>query len=222
MGRAAGRALISAVLFSTLGDGWAQAPAQNIYTCTDGQGRKRTADRPIAECADREQRLLNPSGTVRATVGPSLNAQERAQQELRQRQEGEAQARQVEAVRRERALLLRYPNQAAHDKERAEALAQVALVQQVARNREAELVRQREGLLAELEFYKKDPARAPLALRRQLDENSRNQAAQKRFIAEQEAERGRVNARFDAEQARLKSLWAASASAPVPAASRAR
>ena len=222
MGRAAGRALISAVLFSTLGDGWAQAPAQNIYTCTDGQGRKRTADRPIAECADREQRLLNPSGTVRATVGPSLNAQERAQQELRQRQEAEVQARQVEAVRRERALLLRYPNQVAHDKERAEALAQVALVQQVARNREAELVRQREGLLAELEFYKKDPARAPLALRRQLDENSRNQAAQKRFIAEQEAERGRVNARFDAEQARLKSLWAASASAPVPAASRAR
>lgn len=222
MDRAAGRALISAVLFSTLGDGWAQAPAQNIYTCTDGQGRKRTADRPIAECADREQRLLNPSGTVRGTVGPSLNAQERAQQELRQRQEAEAQARQVEAVRRERALLLRYPNQAAHDKERAEALAQVALVQQVARNREAELVRQREGLLAELEFYKKDTARAPLALRRQLDENSRNQAAQKRFIAEQEAERGRVNARFDAEQVRLKSLWAASASAPVPAASRAR
>lgn len=218
MGRAAGRALISAVLFSTLGDGWAQAPAQDIYTCTDSQGRKRTADRPIAECADREQRLLNPSGTVRATVGPSLNAQERAQQELRQRQEAEVQARQVEAVRRERALLLRYPNQAAHDKERAEALAQVALVQQVARNREAELVRQREGLLAELEFYQKDPARAPLALRRQLDENSRSQAAQKRFVAEQEAERGRINARFDAEQARLKPLWAAAA----PAAGKGR
>jgi len=218
MGRAAGHALISAVLFSALGDGWAQAPAQNIYSCTDGQGRKRTADRPIAECADREQHLLNPSGTVRATVGPSLNAQERAQQELRQRREAEAQARQVEAVRRERALLLRYPNQAAHDKERAEALAQVAVVQQVARKREAELVRQREGLLAELEFYQKDPAKAPLALRRQLDENSRNQAAQKRFIAEQEAERDRVNARFDAEQTRLKPLWVAAA----PAASKSR
>jgi hypothetical protein len=222
MGRAAGSALISAALFGALGDGWAQAPAHNIYTCTDDQGRKRTADRPIAECADREQRLLNPSGTVRATVGPSLNAQERSQQELRQRQEAETLARKQEETRRERALLLRYPNQAAHDKERAEALAQVDVVQQVARQREAELVRQREGLLAELEFYKKDPAKAPLALRRQLDENSRNQAAQKRFIAEQEAERGRIHTRFNAEQARLKPLWMAAAPLAAPAASKGR
>lgn len=205
-----------------LGDGRAQTQPPNIYSCTDGQGRPRTSDRPIAECADREQRLLNPSGTVRATVGPTLSVQERAALEQRRRQEAEGQARQAEEKQRERALLLRYPNQAAHDKERAEALAQIALVRQAADNRMAELVRQREALQAELEFYQKNPAKAPLALRRQADENTRNQAAQKRFMAEQDAERGRVNARFDAEQARLRPLWGQPSSVEMPAAGQAR
>lgn len=211
MGRAAGGALIGALLMGVLGDGWAQTPS--IYSCTDAQGRQRTSDRPIAECADREQRLLNPSGTVRATVGPTLSAKERAELELRQRREAEAQARRAEDLRRERALMVRYPNQAAHDQERGEALAQIAAVRQAALKRVAELVRQREALQAELEFYQKDPARAPVALRRQIDENSRNQAAQQRFIAEQDAEIERVNARFDAERTRLMPFWAQSQSA---------
>jgi len=222
MGRAAGGALIGALLMGVLGDGRAQTQPPNIYSCTDGQGRPRTSDRPIAECADREQRLLNPSGTVRATVGPTLSVQERAALEQRRRQEVEVQARQAEEKQRERALLLRYPNQAAHDKERAEALAQIALVRQAADNRMAELVRQREALQAELEFYQKNPAKAPLALRRQADENTRNQAAQKRFMAEQDAERGRVNARFDAEQARLRPLWGQPSSVEMPATGQAR
>ncbi len=222
MGRAAGGALIGALLMGVLGDGRAQTQPPNIYSCTDGQGRPRTSDRPIAECADREQRLLNPSGTVRATVGPTLSVQERAALEQRRRQEAEVQARQAEEKQRERALLLRYPNQAAHDKERAEALAQIALVRQAADNRMAELVRQREALQAELEFYQKNPAKAPLALRRQADENTRNQAAQKRFMAEQDAERGRVNARFDAEQARLRPLWGQPSSVEMPATGQAR
>lgn len=205
-----------------LGDGRAQTQPPNIYSCTDGQGRPRTSDRPIAECADREQRLLNPSGTVRATVGPTLSLQERATLEQRRRQEAEAQARQAEEKQRGRALLLRYPNQAAHDKERTEALAQIALVRQAAANRMAELVRQRGALQAELEFYQKNPAKAPLALRRQAEENTRNQAVQKRFMAEQDAEHGRVNARFDAEQARLRPLWLQSSSVDMPAAGQAR
>jgi len=71
MGRAAGGALIGALLMGVLGDGRAQTPS--IYSCTDAQGRQRTSDRSIAECADREQRLLNPSGTVRATVPLGLS-----------------------------------------------------------------------------------------------------------------------------------------------------
>lgn len=213
MGRATVVAPISALLVSALMDVRAQAP--EIYTCVDRNGRQRTADRPIPECADREQQLRNPSGTVRATIAPVQSAEERARQEERQRAATEQQARQREERRRERALLLRYPNAAAHDKERSEALAQLAAARQAGATRLAELVRQGERLQVEMEFYQKDPARAPLALRRQIEENRRNQSAQQRFLAEQDAERDRVNARFDAERERLTPLWVMQRSEPA-------
>ena len=185
-----------------------QAQSQAIYTCVDSKGRKLTADRPIADCVDREQRLLNPSGTLKATVGPTLTAKERAELEARQRREAEERERQVEEKRRERALLVRYPNKATHDKERDEAVAQIGVVRKAALNRVNELNRQRDSLGTELEFYKKDPTKVPPSLRRQMDDIAHSLEVQARFIADQDAEIVRVNARFDEELVRLKQLWA--------------
>jgi len=179
-----------------------------IYTCIDAKGRKLTSDRPIRECADREQRLLNPSGTVRAIIPPTLTGPERAALEARQRREAEERARQAEEKRRERALLVRYPNRSVHDKERSEALASISIVRQAAMNRVKELERQRKELDTELEFYAKDPSKVPPSLQRLVDENAKSMAVQERFIADQEAEMGRVNGRFDEELARLQQLWA--------------
>lgn len=181
--------------------------AQAIYTCVDARGRKLTADRPIPECLDREQKLLNSSGAVKGKMGPSLTAQERAEQEARDNQAAEEQARLNEEKRRDRALLVRFPNKEAHDKERVEALAQINQVKQAAIQHVKDLLRQREVLDTEMEFYKKDPSRAPAALRRQVDANSQNMAAQGRFIAMRDGELNRVNARFDEELVRLRQLW---------------
>lgn len=191
------------------GSAWAQssAPISGVYTCVDAKGRKLTADRPIAECTDREQQVLNPSGTVKTKVGPTLTALERTAQEQKAKREAEEQARVGDEKRRDRALLIRYPNKGVHDQERAEALAQIAVVIKAASNRSDELARQRVAIDSEMEFYKKDPSKAPAYLRRQLEENIQSQAVQKRFIAEQEAETRRVNARFDDEMVRLRQLW---------------
>lgn len=191
------------------GSAWAQSSSaiSGVYTCVDAKGRKLTADRPIAECADREQKVLNPSGTVQGRVGPTLTALERSALEQKAKKEAEEQARVGDEKRRDRALLIRYPNKSVHDQERAEALAQIAVVIKAASNRSEELARQRVAIDAEMEFYKKDPAKAPAYLRRQLEENIQSQAVQKRFIAEQEAETRRVNARFDDELGRLRQLW---------------
>lgn len=186
----------------------AQTPLDGIYSCTDARGRKLTSDRPIPECADRQQRVLNPSGTVRTIVGPTLTAAERAALEARTRREAEERARREEERRRERALLTRYPNRAIHDQERAEALAQIAVVRQAALNRVKELERQRKELDSELEFYAKDPAKVPPSLQRLIDENTQSMGVQQRFIADQEAEMKRVNKRFDEELVRLQPLWA--------------
>lgn len=185
-----------------------QVQAQGIYSCVDSKGRRLSADRPIAECADRQQKLLSPGGTVKATVGPALTAQERAELEARHKREAEEHARQAEEKRRERALLLRYPNKIAHDKERAEAVARIGAARAVAVKRVNELRRQRDKLETELEFYHQDPAKVPLSLRQQTDDNAHSLAAQGRVIAAQEAEIVRLNAHFDEELVRLKQLWA--------------
>ncbi len=186
-----------------------------IYTCIDARGRTLTSDRPIPECTDREQKVLNPSGTVKARVSPTLTAQERAALDLREKAAQEERARLNEEKRRDRALLARYPNQAVHDKERAEALAQIGVVRQAAMHRVQELLRQRALLNEEMEFYQKDPSKAPAAVRRQVDELAQSLAIQDRFIADQEAEQKRVNARFDEELQRLKRLWPLQSASPA-------
>nr|WP_315225123.1 DUF4124 domain-containing protein [uncultured Albidiferax sp.] len=186
-----------------------EASAQGIFTCTDSRGKKITSDRPISECLDREQKELNPSGTVKRSLGPNLTAQEISALEARDKKEAEDRARANEERRRNRALLTRYQNQAAHDTERASALTQVDAVIQTANKRMAELAVQRKALDSELEFYKNDPSKAPAYLKRRVAEFQDNLVAQQRFIANQQLEKKRINDRFDEELARLKPLWAA-------------
>lgn len=209
MKRLAGMVGLGVLLAGGALQAFAQASVEGgIYTCIDAKGRKLTSDRPIRECSDREQRLLNPSGTLRAIIPPTLTGPERAALEVKQRREAEERARQAEEKRRERALLVRYPSRYVHDKERAEALDSIGLVRQAALNRVKELERQRKELDTELEFYAKDPGKVPPSLQRLVDENTRSMAVQERFIADQEADMSRVNARFDEELARLQLLWA--------------
>ncbi len=222
MNRAAGSALAAVLLAGCFSLAQAQAPVAGIYTCVDAKGRKLTSDRPIAECTDREQKVLNPSGTVKAKVGPTLTAQERVEQEERAKKEADDRARLAEEKRRDRALVIRYPSKSVHDRERADALAQVGVVMSAANHRVEELLRQRATLDGEMEFYKKDPAKAPSSLRRQVDENAQSLAVQRRFIADQEAEMKRVNARFDEELARLTQLWPMQAAVPAAPAKTTR
>ena len=198
-----------------LGSAQAQTAEPHIYTCTDARGRKLTSDRPIAECYDREQKLLNPSGTVKGKLPPPLTALERTEQELKEKAGLEERARINEEKRRDRALLTRYPNKGVHDKERAEVVDQVEVVRQAAVSRVGEPLRQRSEVTLEMEFYVKDPAKAPASLRRRAEESVQNIAIQNRFIADQDAELRRVNSRFDDELIRLKQLWALS-SATTP------
>jgi hypothetical protein len=212
---------VKALLLATLSLGSAAAWSQ-IYTCVDAKGRKLTSDRPIAECIDREQRELNISGTVKRTVKPVMTAEEQRIFDAKQKAEAEDKARIAEDKRKDRALLTRYPDRASHDKERVEALNQVDNVMKAAARRIEELAAQRKDINIELEFYKKDPSKAPFSLKRQIEDNDNSAAVQKRFILDQEGEKKRINMRFDEELNKLKSLWLLAASvntatAPVSA-----
>ncbi|MDO9504836.1 MAG: DUF4124 domain-containing protein [Hydrogenophaga sp.] len=207
--RLSGCALVAGALWSAT----AGAQAQGIYTCVDAKGRRITSDRPIVECLDREQHKLGNTGIVRQVVPPSYTADERARLENKQRAENEIKARAAEEKRRERALLIRYPNQAVHDKERAEALSQIDDVIAAVNKREAALVQQRKEVDAEMEFYQSDPSKAPFWLRRKLEDSEKQMVVQKRFLEEQAQEKLRINQRFDEELGKLRQLWSPSAAA---------
>lgn len=183
-------------------------PANNVYICVDAQGRRLTSDRPLPECVDREQRVLSATGIERPRIGPTLTAKEREALEAKQRQEIEERQRILEERRRERALVARYPNQSAHDAERQQALDHIDQLTAVAQMRIADLQSKRTKFDTEMEFYKKDPNKAPMYLRRALAENQDNITEQQRFIAAQAQEKRRIHQRFDVELIQLQKLWA--------------
>ncbi|SFB86972.1 protein of unknown function [Polaromonas sp. OV174] len=193
------------------------AAAQGIYTCVDGKGRKITADRPIIECIDRTQQELTRTGTIKRELGPSLTAPERAAQEEKNRRAAELLAREAEEKRRDRALLLRYPNRAVHDQERSTALAQIDEVIKASSKRTGELAAQRQAIASEFEFYAKDPAKAPTSLKLRLEDNESSVDVQQKFIADQQREKKRVNQRFDEELVKLKELWTLRGGTPAGA-----
>ncbi len=210
--------------------GWAQSqrppkPAKpapgtttNIYTCTDATGRALTSDRPIAECASREQRVLAPDGSLRSIIGPTLSREEQAERDARiARETREREARQREQ-RRDRTLLARYPDRSTHDVARDDALASARSVIRSAEARIAQIATERKALEAEAEFYVGKPLPAKLA--QQMEINDAAAEAQREVIGTQQAELDRLNRVYDAELQRLRGLWVRSASAqatPVPA-----
>ena len=201
---------------------WAQSgvsaasAAAGIYTCVDGQGRKLTSDRPIADCVAREQRVLNRDGSVQRVIPPTLTAEERADRDAAERRAELARAGQADAVRRDRNLMARFPNEAAHRKSREAALDTVRLATKATERRLRELAVERKPLLEEAEFYK--GRQIPLRLKQQFDANDAGVEAQRAAAANQEAELIRINKLHDVELDRLRRLWAGAPAGPLPPA----
>jgi len=180
------------------------APAQ-IFTCTNAAGKKLTSDRPIPECNDREQRVLNADGSVKRIQGPVLTADERSESEIREREAAADRARKLEAIRRDRNLLARFPNEAAHRKARIAALDDVNNALRISEARLAALARDRKPLTDDAEFYIGKPL--PGKLKAQLDANDASVEAQRSLVQNQKLEVIRIDQLYDAELERLKRLW---------------
>lgn len=193
-------------LLLCLGAGSALAAQAAIYSCVDASGNRLTSDRPIAECANREQRLLNPDGSVRKIVPPTPTADERAEAEAVERRAAAERAARLEAVRRDRNLMARFPNEAAHHKAREAALDDVRKAIRTSEERLKVLAGERKPLLNEVEFYAGRPL--PAKLKEALDANDATVEAQRSLVLNQQAEVVRINALFDIELERLKRLWA--------------
>ena len=214
--------LLAGGLLSAAPVSWAQQ--RQVFTCVNAQGRTLTSDRLIAECMDREQRVLAKDGTLLRIVPPQLTAEERAEKEARDQKAAAAKAAQAEAVRRDRSLVQRYPNETAHAKAREKALDDIRAAIRTSEARQQELERERKPLQQEAEFYQGKAM--PPKLKQQLDANEATRTAQRDIQKNQTAELERVTKLYDDELARLKRLWAGAApgsldapagAAPAPA-----
>ena len=188
---------------------WAQTPpagGARIYTCIDANGKRLTSDRTIPECVAREQRVLNSDGSVKQVVPPTPTADERAEQEARERDAQAARVAQQDAVRRDRNLIARFPNEVAHRKAREIALDDIRASVRASEARVKRLTLDRKPLTDEAEFYVGKAM--PIKLKAQLDANDAALEAQRSLIQNQEVEVDRINALYDAELSRLKRLWA--------------
>ncbi|HEY8878180.1 MAG TPA: hypothetical protein VIN03_11480 [Roseateles sp.] len=190
------------------------SPAKGIYTCTTADGRKLTGDRPIPECTAREQRVLNPDGSQRSTLPPFLSPEERAAKDIADRRAAAERIAQQDAIRRDRTLMLRYPNEASHQRARNTALDDATKAMRSSERRIKDLNVERKPLLDEAEFYKGKPL--PAKLKQALDANDASIEAQEVLIENQKAELVRINKGFDAELARLRKLWAGAAPGSLP------
>lgn len=204
----------------------AQTPASapsGIYTCVDDLGRRLTSDRPIAACTAKEQRILNRDGSLRGIYPPILTVEERAAKEARERKAAIARAAQADAVRRDRNLMARYPDETAHHRAREAALDTVRVAMRASALRMNSLEAERKPLLDESEFYV--GRELPPKLKAELDANAAARAAQLEAMQTQETELDRINGLYDAELAHLRRLWAGAvpgslgsiAAAPAPA-----
>jgi hypothetical protein len=181
------------------------APPAPIYTCTNAAGKKLTSDRSIPECNDREQRVLNADGSIRRVQGPVQTADERTESEARAQKAALAETQRLEAIRRDRNLLARFPNEVAHRKARMAALDDVNNALRISEARLASLARDRKPLMDEAEFYVGKPL--PGKLKAQLDANDASVDAQRSLVQNQKLEAVRIDALYDAELVRLKLLW---------------
>lgn len=206
----------------------AQSPgpsSSGIYSCVDDKGRRLTSDRPIPECNAREQRILNSDGSLKAVRPPTLTAEERAEADARERKAAEARVAQADAARRDRNLMQRFKDEAAHQRARESALESVRIAQRLTQNRLADLLRERRPLKEEQEFYQ--GRSLPPRLKSLLDANDASLQAQRDAAVGQEAEIERINRIYDIELERLRRLWAGAPpgslgtlelpNAPVPA-----
>ena len=183
--------------------------ASSIYTCINAKGQRITSDRPISECLDRTQELRNTDGSVKQVVPPSMTPEERVAYEDRLRQEMAAEAVKRDAIRRDRNLLSRYPDEPRHQRARIAALEPLNTALQATERRLTELEQEQKRLQQEAEFYKGRDQ--PRELKIKFGQNQAALQAQQDAAQNHLAEIQRINTSYDQELLRLKRLWAGAA-----------
>jgi hypothetical protein len=174
-----------------------------IYTCKDQYGRNLKSDRYIAECAGREQSILNADGSVKHRV---LSDEDQAKLDAATRKQREDLANLAEQRRRERVLVQRYPSIEVWERLMLESLAGPVSIWEGAIDRIRGTNKVIKELQDEAEFYKK--GNFPAALKSKMEQTQFAIDAERRLIDQQRDEIARIQARYTQDLIKMHKLWA--------------
>ncbi len=204
------RAAALALLLVSTG-AWSQyqdKTSAGIYSCTDANGRIITSDRPIADCAKRELRVLNTDGSVREIISAPLTKEQQKQRAREEQQRiEEAWAKKVQQAR-DRNLLQTFEDERAIESLRRRTIADIDHEIKLATLRILSLDKEMKIAQQEVERFKQERAgnRIPFVYQQRITDAANAILAEDALIKDRREERERANARFDADSKRLSEL----------------
>lgn len=179
---------------------WAQSQDRagpGIYSCTDANGRIINSDRPIADCAKRELRVLNSDGSVREVISAPLTKEQQKQRARdEQRSLEDAWAKKVQQAR-DRNLLQTFEDE--------RAIADIDHEIRLATLRILSLDKEMKIAQQEVERFKQERGggRMPFVYQQRITDAANAILAEDSLIKDRREERERANAlRF-----RLEAAW---------------
>ena len=186
---------------------FAQAALAEVYVCIDKNGRRLTSDRPIAECIDRPQRVLHPNG-VEQTLMPKKTMAERMAAEEEAKAQARTRAQEIEAIRADRTLRTRYPDEASLEEHRRYSVDQVESRWQATLDEVASLDSRRKTLTAHVATIRQEGKSPEFAETKEAAEIEKRNNQIRPQVEKARAEVEGVNKQFDAYLKRLRELMA--------------
>ena len=187
--------------FLLLGLGLA-LPAVARITCCDVEGKRTCGDPPPQQCVNKAKTVFT-GGTAKEVEAPLTEEQKTAREAEKARKvEEEKQA--AEQARRDRALTGSYSSEKEIDQALERSIANIEKNASQAKSRLETAQKKQPELTKEKEFYLKKPM--PAQLKRQVEENEKEIAAQEATLKQKDADIEALKLRFGEDKKRYQQL----------------
>ena len=193
------RGVLLCVLWMVLPAGAQTPPKGTVFCCTDN-GHQVCGDVLPLQCYGKGYREVSPQGTVRRLVEAPLTPEQLARREAEERaRRAEIASRRAE-LRRNQSLLETYSSVADIETRRDRAIEAVATELKQAEARRALMLKKREGLNREAEFYQK--RQMPPALAAALRESDSELNAQGLLVEAKRRDIEAIRSRYEQDRTR--------------------
>ena len=186
---------------------FAQAAVAEVYVCIDKNGRRLTSDRPIAECIDRPQRILHPNG-VEQVLMPKKTLAERFAEEEEIKAQARKRAQEIEAIRADRILRARFPDEESLERHRVYTISQIERRWQATLEEQASLDSRRKELTAHARTRRLENKAPDFAETKEAAEIEKRSNQIRLQVEKARDEISEANKKIDKDLQRLREMWA--------------